>query len=360
MVVRNHLLILVLKEKTDDKPFFVTQYNRRVYLDPDDNEVVAPVPQTVKATGYFGVNLQACVGYMKGAMMTSYSQIQGLLENLGIPASRGYLNKICTRKISSALDAPYADALAAIRTEPIVGSDETGIKDNGDLHWAWCLRAADFTIFHIDKCRGAKVLFDILGESFAGVMLVDYFSSNRSSVRKSMASGQYCWAHLIRDIQFIADTYTGNIRTWADILLGTARSLFDTFHRRHEMTRRGYLREMNRWKKEFLREVRRPPDIKEARIICNRFDASGAEDYFRFIDMPGLEPTNNRTEQKIRHVAMDRRVTQGTRSENGKRWCEKIWSVVTSCKQQGSSSFVFLKKALSAQIYCTTTPSLVK
>ena len=37
-----------------------------------------------------------------------------------------------------------------------------------------------------------------------------------------------------------------------------------------------------------------------------------------------VEPTNNVAEQALRHCVVDLKVTQGTRGEAGKRWCEPV------------------------------------
>ena len=65
--------------------------------------------------------------------------------------------------------------------------------------------------------------------------------------------------------------------------------------------------------------VYRVPSTREAQNLAERFRRHG-ESYLRFITTPGVEPTNNLTEQAIRFVAIDRLVTQGSRSEAGRRW----------------------------------------
>ena len=343
-----------------DKPFFVTQYDRRKYRTRDGSIVLASLPIPVMRTGYFGNNLQALVGLLKGAMSSTYSQIQELLQSMGIPCSRGYLSKICTEKISDSLQEPYDQAISELRNEETLGSDESGFKNNGLRHWAWCLRATLYTVFHINRRRSTQILIDILGPAFAGVLMVDYFSSNKSFIKRSSALAQYCWAHLIRDIKYISDTYSGKTHRWAEALLDICKKMFHTLHRKHQLTPDGYLRSMYRWRDAFVRKVRRPPDAKEAQNIAVRFKGSPAEDYFRFIDTFGVEPTNNLTEQRMRHVAMDRRVTQGTRSEKGQRWCERIWSVVASCRQQGRSPYEYLKSALTAYVNGDPVPGFAK
>jgi transposase len=82
------------------------------------------------------------------------------------------------------------------------------------------------------------------------------------------------------------------------------------------------------------------------------------ESYFRFITEPNVEPTNNLAEQAIRFVAIHRRITQGTRSVDGQRWCERIWTVVQTCGQQGRSAFEFLCAATTAYFCSEPAPSL--
>jgi len=99
----------------------------------------------------------------------------------------------------------------------------------------------------------------------------------------------------------------------------------------------------------FLQKVRRPPNYGDARTLAKRFRGHrGEQDYFLFLDAPGVEPTNNQTEQAIRHVVIDRRVTQGTRSWAGMRFCERAWTVVATCARHDRSVYRFFLNALQA------------
>lgn len=81
--------------------------------------------------------------------------------------------------------------------------------------------------------------------------------------------------------------------------------------------------------------------------------------YFEFVTTPGVEPTNNLAEQAIRFVVIDRRVTQGTRGEKGRRWCERIWTIIATCSQQGRSVFEYLSAAVAAYFGGGAAPSLL-
>lgn len=62
----------------------------------------------------------------------------------------------------------------------------------------------------------------------------------------------------------------------------------------------------------------------------------------------GLEPTNNAAEQAIRHIVIDRRITQGTRSVRGREWCQRIWTTIATCPQHGRDLLTFLGESFRA------------
>ena len=92
--------------------------------------------------------------------------------------------------------------------------------------------------------------------------------------------------------------------------------------------------------------------------MAKRFREHG-EAYFTFVTTPEVEPTNNLAEQAIRFVVIDRHITQGTRSEAGRQWSERIWTVIASCAQQGRSSYAFLQKAIVQWLNGGEAPSLL-
>ena len=64
-------------------------------------------------------------------------------------------------------------------------------------------------------------------------------------------------------------------------------------------------------------------------------------------------------EPSIRHSVLNQRLTQGSRSEKGRRWNERIFTVLGTCRKQGRSAWQFIREALSAHYFSTPMPSLV-
>jgi len=120
------------------------------------------------------------------------------------------------------------------------------------------------------------------------------------------------------------------------------RNMFSIFHKAEELTENTFTKAMDESRKTFLDiAVSNVPESRLAQNPANRFRKHG-EVYFRFITTPGIEPTNNLAEQAIRFVVIDRYITQGTRSEKGRVWCERIWTVLATC---ASPTAAFLMKS---------------
>ena len=47
------------------------------------------------------------------------------------------------------------------------------------------------------------------------------------------------------------------------------------------------------------------------------------------------------------------------RSQRGRRWCERMWTVLATCVQQFRSAFVFLCESIVAYFSGHTPPSLL-
>ena len=104
--------------------------------------------------------------------------------------------------------------------------------------------------------------------------------------------------------------------------------------------------------------VKRPPWTAEAQNMATRFRKHGVA-CFRFITTPGVEPTNNLAERAIRFVVIDRKVTQGTRGQAGRRWSECIWTTLATCVQQGRSVFECIERAVHAHFTGQPAPCLL-
>jgi len=342
-----------------ERPFVVTEYRCLAYWCSEcAANHFAPLPPEVERAGFFDARAAALVGWLKSRCHGSYSTVQEFLRDIGgLSVSCGFLAKN-VQKVSAALEGPYAELEAAVRSEPRLNVDETGHPENKRNLWTWAFRAELYTLFKIDPSRGSEVLLDVLGAEFKGVLGCDYFSAYRKYVGDHNVIVQFCLAHLIRDVKFLLSLPDPLTRRYGERLLKALRRMFRVIHRREKMAPERFQRKLERAAERVLCVGRRAPDRIEARNMAGRFRKHGSA-YFRFVTTPGIEPTNNLAEQALRFVVIDRRITQGTCGEKGRRWCERIWTAAVTCAQQGRSLFAYLCSAVKAHFASQLAPSLM-
>ena len=327
-----------------------------------------PFPEAVVKEGLFKERLSALVAYMKAVDHASFSTIRKFVRDvMGEKVSRGYLRKV-VEKASAALDAPYAELLDRLPLEQALNVDETGHKDNGGKFWTWVFRADLYMLFKIDKSRGSKVLLEVLGEEFDGVLGCDYFSSYHKYMKDFNVTVQFCIAHLIRDIKYLAGLKDAETKAYGQKLLAKVKAMFKIIHGRERLAPDTFDEAMAQAREAIIDAAindvpsRLDADGKELKReafnMAKRFRENGRA-YFEFITAPGIDPTNNLAEQAVRFVVIDRRITQGTRGIKGRETCERLWTVVGTCAMQGRSAFEFILAAIRAYFRGEPAPSLL-
>ena len=327
-----------------------------------------PFPPEVYKEGLFKERLTSLVAYMKNVCHASFSTIRKYIRDvLGEKVSRGYLRKLI-EKVSLSLEAPYNELLDRLPLETRVNVDETGHKENGDRFWTWVFRAELYVLFKIDKSRGSKVLIDVLGKEFDGVMGCDYFSAYRKYMKDFNVSIQFCIAHLIRDIRFLTTLKDAETKAYGKRLLDEVKNMFKVIHDRDSMTSQTFTNALEHSRQKIIKiALNEVPsrlnkegkeEKRQAQNLANRFRNHGKA-YFKFITTPGIDPTNNLAEQAIRFVVIDRHVTQGTRSIKGRKSNERLWTVIATCALQGRSAFNFILESVKAYFHNRPSPSLL-
>ena len=78
-----------------------------------------------------------------------------------------------------------------------------------------------------------------------------------------------------------------------------------------------------------------------------------------FVDVEGVEPTNNAAERAIRPAVLWRKVSFGTHSEAGSRFVERVMTAAATLRQQGRNVFEYLVAAREAALHGRPAPSLL-
>jgi transposase len=344
------------------KPTLVTEHQSRTCrCGACQQDFTRPLPPQLAATGLFGPRLTAFVAYLKGACHASYRTIQNLLsETCGLSIATGTLVKLC-QKVSRSLAPSYADLLGRIPHQTCLHIDETSHRENGQGQWTWVFRAPQFTLFQIADNRSGDILDRVLGSEFSGTLVSDYYAVYRSYLAAHpRADAQFCLAHLVRDAKYLETLPASEDRQFGAELLAELKGLFQVWHARPKFADEAAFRAALIAQGQKLERVasEQAPDTVASWALARRF-RDHAGQYLHFTHAPGIEPTNNAAEQAIRYVVIDRRVTQGTRSARGRNWCQRIWTTIATCRQQGRSLLSFIEQSYLALLTDIPPPLLL-
>jgi transposase len=92
-------------------------------------------------------------------------------------------------------------------------------------------------------------------------------------------------------------------------------------------------------------------------VIRYRRLAREGESLWIFLDVPGVESTNNVAERAHRCGVVWRKRSQGTCSDQGNRWVERVLSLRHPCRIRGRPTFPLLVEAVVG-LFKRETPHL--
>ena len=333
----------------------------------------ATLPADVEASHY-GPRLSALVGLLGSAFPLSFSKTQALLQQLvGVEMSRGAIARV-RQRLSAALEQPMQEALAFARVQPVAYVDETGAptgnadgnNPTGKRGWQWVMVTAVVTVFVQGLSRSTTAAIELLGNAFGGIVVSDRFSAyNHLPVMQR----QLCWAHLMRDLTAIAERPGASAEFGAQ-LLGLQQQLFGHWHRYKEgkidwpalqqscrPIRQTFETTLQRVVELGYQRGERTPWASTVRTCQQLQKVTGG--LWTFLEIEGIEPTNNAAERALRQSVIQRKISQGVQSRQGAICRSRLLTVTTTLRQQGRDVWEFLEQAWIAHHRGGVMPSLL-
>jgi transposase len=317
----------------------------------------APWPEGVPS-GTYGPRVQATVALCTGSYRLSKRTTHQVMDEVfGVPMSVGTISPL-EQATTEALAAPVEEARTYVQAQEVAHLDETSWRQGGKRAWLWVAVTSLVTVFVVRLSRGGHVARELLGEEFSGILVTDRYSAyNWYPVRWR----QLCWAHLQRDFEAMRGR-GGRSEEIGDALLAQAHQMFTWWHRVREgtlqrSTFRSYMSPIRR-EVERLLEAGSTCDVPKTEGTC-RDILKRREALWTFVQVAGVEPTNNTAERSIRPGVLWRKGSFGTQSEEGSRFVESMMTVVSTLKQQQRNVLEYLTEACDAALRGAAAPSLL-
>jgi hypothetical protein len=253
----------------------------------------------------------------------------------GVSLSVGTLDR-CIREVGIACEPVVEDLLGDLRQAGVIHADETPWKQHGRRRWLWVILSSTTAIFHIGSRAGDEIR-DLIGEAFLGWLVSDGYGAYRTFNKR-----QRCLAHLIRKGTALAGGLNPVGAHFGAWLLREVRGLI------HEVAEGAGARIINLILARLKRACKRYRDNDTekvralAREILNDWAAITA-----FVTNPDLPATNNEAERALRDAVIARRISNGTRTEEGSAAYAATMSVFETCRRRGIEPWRYITDLLA-------------
>jgi transposase len=323
----------------------ITLYKKHHYYCRRCQKVVTAQGVDELPHSYIGPKAKALAVFMKYIIKASDRNIKDIFEkvfNLNlVPSSvcgfRDQLRKRCY---------PWYKKLEeALKRSRFIHGDETGWNIDGKNGWLWKFANNKICISHIDESRGQKVVEQILGTDYDGVLISDFYAAYNKITTKAK---QRCLVHLLRDLKKV-------IKYWHDDaeVLRYAQRLKDVLkqaiylHKEYAdkpWNKRYYA--LRKIITESLDDFSFPnPNKKILQRFVKRLNRHKQE-LFTFLYEKGIAYHNNHIERQIRPDVILRKVTFGNRSIKGAHNHSVLMSMVQTAKLNNIDPLAMLQKVL--------------
>jgi transposase len=339
----------------------VTEYRRHTLPCECGAKTTAPLPPGVGAS-VFSPRVKAMLAMCSAVYRLSRRTVEGLMADFfNVDISLGSVSA-CEETVSEAVAAPVAEAREHVEKAPVAHADETGFRQAGEAPekskaWLWAAVTSLVTVFLVHAKRSTIAAKELLG-SFAGILVSDRWSAYSfvDSVRR-----QLCWAHLLRDFEWIAE-FGAEAAATGKALVERAKVMFQWWHefKAGSLSRSGFQQRMAPLMErlEALLEEGAASAHKKTAGRCRKI-LELKEALWTFVRVEGVEPTNNAAEPALRPAVLWRKGSFGSASPRGSRFVERMLTVAATCRQQGRNVLEYLVAVCEAEARGEPAPSLL-
>jgi transposase len=298
----------------------------------------AAFPAGVRAPVQYGPNTEAMIAYLHARQYIPFERMTEFFEvAMGLSISPGSIANSILRFADKSTSA-YEDIKMQVSQAAYVGADETGVKVNGQKHWFWTWQNDAATYIVHSANRGYATVEANFPDGFPDTVLVhDRWAAQLKSLA---ADHQICLAHLLRDLNFIAELYESQ---WAAefktiiknaIELNNNRQMGQSF----KEARDGLEDKVCQLLLQLLpKEHHKAITLQNQLLKIKTYILA----FLRYADVPAH---NNASERAIRNVKVKQKISGQFKSEEGAQSFAKIRSVIDTVIKSGKDVFRELTK----------------
>jgi transposase len=298
----------------------------------------------VLGQGRIGVGIASLVAHLRQVVRAPLRVIQAWLASVhGLRLSVGEISDLL-RRVAAHAEGAYHALRQQIRASLVVQADETGWRENGQNGYVWFVGTpTGERYFEYQHSRAGAVINTLLGEDFAGVLTSDFYAAYNDTPG---GRHQRCWAHLLQDLHALkADHATSlEVVVWAKAVKEVylqAKAWLAQGRERQASYREAVL--LVRALGEQFAQVKGHPCQALAKRLVRHQD-----EWFVFVREPGVPADNNLAERGLRPLVIARKISGGTRSDQGSQTRMALTSLFQTWQARGLNSLHECRRLLQS------------
>src|SRR5262247_1928007 len=247
----------------------------------------------------------------------------------GVRLTQGALTQDALRRAAGAVGTAYEQLRAAVPKAPAVHTDDTGWRVGGTPAHLMAFETAAATVYQIRPRHRHQEVPEVIPADDAGVMVTDRGRSYEAQAFDRVDQ-QKCLAHILRSISQVVETKTGRARDFGEQLKALLPEALALWHAHHDGGVTEVKVEAEALQAELTYSLRdrrlQDPDNQRRRNELGWHHDRGH--LRRFLADPWIAPTNNRAERALRPVVIARKVSHGSKNDQGAHAFAAFTSVV--------------------------------
>jgi transposase len=288
-----------------------------------------------------GPRLWAAAHHLHYGLGVPVRKLPAVLEILcGVRVTQGAITRDALKQAAGAVGVRYQASCDSVRDAPYVHTDDTGWREGGSPAWLMVFATDTATVYQVRPRHRNQEVRERIPADYKGVMITDrgtsYDANELAGVKK-----QKCLAHVQRSLSEVLETKSRGARRFAKRLKGLLKEALAMWHERRAgpvvADFAGRVRQLKRAITDHLRD-RSLRDPDNQRLLSELGRCHDAGSLVRFLDEPGIEPTNNRAERALRPAVIARKVSQCTKTARGTRAFEAWTSVLRTLSRTTSGT----------------------
>lgn len=313
-------------------------------------------PDGFGASGAFGPRLVATAALLHEEHHVAYARLVAVFAGLfGLRVSEGTLVEAVGR-LGQRLQPQAAAIAEAVRSAPVIGSDETSARVDGVNWWEWVFQTPTAAYHTIQRRRNTEVVLTFLDGTIPRVWTSDLW---KPQLKAPAVQYQICLAHQLRDLTYASQAETGparaGARAWAEAM---ATLLRRAIHTRNEqqagrLDDAAYAGEVTAMEAACDGLLAQPLTAGWSYDLQTRYQVH-RPGLLTFLYDAAVPPTNNASERSLRPSVVHRKVTGGFRSEAFAQGYAALRTVADTARKRGQDVFALLLHAAGPPLPITT------